>query len=110
LTGPGDPGASSALVERRALKETKMEHFGRRFRLLAVTATLVLGFSVFAGTAAAATGEAPGTGLTGSCNMLLALGVGENGGLAGAFSVENVHGWDGKWTAVAVSGCDLQKP
>jgi hypothetical protein len=42
--------------------------------------------------------------------MLLALNVGANGGLAGAFSMENVNGWDGKWGAVAASGCDLQKP
>jgi hypothetical protein len=87
-----------------------MEHFGRRLRLLAVSAALLLGLSVFAGTAAAATGPAPGTGLAGSCNMLLAFGVGENGGLAHAFSVEDVNGWDGKWTAVAASGCELQKP
>jgi hypothetical protein len=82
----------------------------RRFRVLTVTALIALSLSVFAGTASAATGPAAGTGLTGSCNMLLALGVGANGGLAGAFSVENVNGWDGKWVAVAASGCELQKP
>ena len=87
-----------------------MERVARRFRLLAVAALIALSVSAFAGTAAAATGPAPGTGLVGSCNMLLALNVGANGGLARAFSVENVNGWDGKWGAVAASGCDLQKP
>lgn len=81
-----------------------------RLRILAVTAVVALSLSAFAGTAAAATGPAPGTGLVGSCNMLLAYGAGANGGLARAFSVENVNGWDGKWGAVAASGCDLQKP
>jgi hypothetical protein len=42
--------------------------------------------------------------------MLLALNVGANGGLGHAFSVENINGWDGKWGAVAASGCALQKP
>lgn len=82
----------------------------KRLRILAVTAVVALSLSAFAGTAAAATGPAPGTGLVGSCNMLAALGVGANGGLARAFSRENVNGWDGKWGAVAASGCELQKP
>ena len=87
-----------------------MLRIARRLRILAVTAVIALSLSVFAGTAAAATGPASGTGLTGSCNMLAALGAGANGGLAHAFSVENVNGWDGKWGAVAASGCELQKP
>jgi len=87
-----------------------MVRVARRLRLITVTAAVVLSLSAFAGTAAAATGPAQGTGLVGSCNMLLALNVGANGGLARAFSVENGNGWDGKWVAVAASGCDLQKP
>ena len=87
-----------------------MVRVARRLRLITVTAAVVLSLSAFAGTAAAATGPAQGTGLVGSCNMLLALNVGANGGLAHAFSVENGNGWDGKWVAVAASGCDLQKP
>lgn len=87
-----------------------MVRVAKRIRVLAVSAVVVLSLSAFAGTAAAATGPAPGTGLEGSCNMLLALNVGANGGLAHAFSVESVNGWDGKWGAVAASGCDLQKP
>jgi hypothetical protein len=82
----------------------------RRFRLITVTAIVALSLSAFAGTVAAATGPAQGTGLVGSCNMLAALNVGAKGGLAHAFSVENINGWDGKWGAVAASGCDLQKP
>lgn len=84
-----------------------MERVARRSRLLVVTALVALSLSAFAGSAAAATGPAPGTGLVGSCNMLLAYGVGANGGLARAFSVENEHGWDGKWVAVDASGCVL---
>ena len=87
-----------------------MTDMARRLRLLLVTAVVALTLSAFAGTAAAATGPSQGTGLVGACNMLLALNVGANGGLLGAFSVENVNGWDGKWVAVAASGCDLQKP
>jgi len=87
-----------------------MQRVARRFRLFVVTALIALSLSALAGTAAAATGPAPGTGMVGSCNMLRALSVGANGGLARAFSVENVNGWDGKWGAVAASGCALQKP
>lgn len=84
-----------------------MERVARRSRLLVVTALVALSLSAFAGSAAAATGPAPGTGLVGSCNMLLALDRGANGGLGRAFSVENEHGWDGKWVAVDASGCVL---
>ena len=87
-----------------------MLRIARRLRMLAVTAVVALSLSAFAGTAAAATGSAAGTGLTGSCNMLAALGVGAKGGLAHAFSEENINGWDGKWGAVDASGCELQKP
>ena len=87
-----------------------MTDMARRFRLIVVTAFVALTLSAFAGTASAATGPSQGTGLVGACNMLAALNVGGNGGLLAAFSVENVNGWDGKWVAVAASGCDLQKP
>jgi hypothetical protein len=96
--------------QRRTSKENVMTDMARRLRLLVVTAVVALTLSAFAGTAAAATGPSQGTGLVGACNMLAALNVGANGGLLGAFSVENVNGWDGKWVAVAASGCDLQKP
>jgi hypothetical protein len=85
-----------------------MEHIGSRLRLLAVTATLALGLSAFAGTAAAANEPAQGTGLVGACNMLLAWGVGENGGMARAMSIDNANGNDGMWLAVANSGCPLR--
>lgn len=76
----------------------------RRFRLLAVTAVIALSLSGFAGTAAAANGPAE----VGACNMLLALGVGANGGMAHAMSVDNANGNDGMWGAVAASGCPLR--
>jgi hypothetical protein len=98
----------SAFVEDGRLKEKAMEHLVRRFRLFAVTGLIALSLSAFAGTAAAATGPAPGTGLVGACNMLLAWGVGANRGMANAMSVDNASGNDGMWQAVAVSGCPLR--
>lgn len=85
-----------------------MERVVRRFRLFVVTALIALSLSAFAGTAAAATGPAPGTGLVGACNMLRAWGAGANGGMANAMSVDNANGNDGMWRAVAVSGCPLR--
>jgi hypothetical protein len=76
-----------------------------RKRISIIVSVIVLLFA-FSGSALAAQGPA----YVGACNMLVALNVGANGGLLGAFSVENVNGWDGKWVAVAASGCDLQKP
>ncbi len=83
-----------------------MEHLVRRFRLLAVAAVIALSLSAFAGTAAGTTDPAPGTGLVGACNMLQAWGVGANGGMANAMSVNNANGNNGMWRAVDVSGCD----
>jgi hypothetical protein len=97
-------------VHFMSTKENVMLQIVKRLRILAITAVVALSLSAFAGTAAAASDAAPGTGLVGSCNMLAALGAGSQGGLARAFAVENVNGWDGKWGAVAASGCDLQKP
>ena len=85
-----------------------MERMARRFRLVAVTALIALSLSAFAGTAAAATGPAQGTGLVGACNMLLAWGAGANGGMANAMAVNNANGNAGMWQAVAVSGCPLR--
>ena len=56
------------------------------------------------------TGPAPGSGLTGACNMLVALSTDESSSLMTAFAEENINGWNGKWTGVAASGCDLQQP
>lgn len=86
-----------------------MVRVARRLRLITVTAAVVLSLSAFAGTAAAATGPAQGTGLVGSCNMVHALFVGANGGLFRAWIGENANGWDGKWVAVAASGCPFEK-
>jgi hypothetical protein len=41
--------------------------------------------------------------------MIHALFVGANDGLFGAWVVENANGWDGKWVAVAASGCPFEK-
>lgn len=82
-----------------------MVRANRRFRRLAVTAVIALSLSGFAGTAAAANGPAE----VGACNMVHALFKGANGGLFHAWVVENANGWDGKWVAVAVSGCPFEK-
>lgn len=79
-----------------------MGRLNRRFRLLAVTAVIALSLSGFAGTAAAANGPAQ----VGACNMVHALA---NGGLFHAWVVENANGWDGKWAAIAASGCLFEK-
>ena len=77
----------------------------RRFRILASTAVIALSLSGFAGAAAAANGPDQ----VGSCNMIHALFGGENDGLYGAWVTENANGWDGKWIAVAASGCPFEK-
>jgi hypothetical protein len=41
--------------------------------------------------------------------MIHALSVGANGGLFHAWVGENANGWDGKWVAVATSGCAFEK-
>jgi hypothetical protein len=82
-----------------------MTRVTRRFRILAGTAVIALTLSGFAGTAAAANGPAQ----VGACNMIHALSVGANGGVFGAWVVENANGWDGKWVAVAASGCPFEK-
>lgn len=70
-------------------------------KLIAVTAAVAaLGF---AGAATAGPGPTP-SGFTGACNMLNAWGVGAQGGMAHAMSVDNPRGNDGMWTAVWNSG------
>lgn len=83
-----------------------MEHVVRRFRLLAVAALIALSLSAFAGTAAAATGPAQGTGLVGACNMLhdatmASIPMVRNNPAGDIFSG---NGNAGMWNAVAVSG------
>lgn len=71
-----------------------------------VTVTVALTLAVAAALpAAAANGPAQGTGLTGACNMANAWGVGTNGGMAHAMSVDNPNGNAGMATAVERSGC-----
>jgi hypothetical protein len=70
-------------------------------KLFVITAAVAaLGF---AGTATAGPGPTS-SGLTGACNMLNAWGVGAQGGMAHAMSVDNPLGNAGMWTAVWNSG------
>lgn len=55
--------------------------------------------------ASAATNPAPGTGLTGACNMLLAFMPSKDAGMGHAMSVDADQGNAGMWRAVDVSGC-----
>lgn len=70
--------------------------------VLTVAATAVALSSM---SAAAATGPAPGTGVTGACNMGNAWGVGAQGGMAHAMTVDNPNGNAGMSTALERSGC-----
>lgn len=69
---------------------------------VSAVATATVSFSV---PATAATGPAPGTGITGACNMANAWGVGAQGGMAHAMTVDNAKGNAGMAIAVASSGC-----
>ena len=53
------------------------------------------------GVAAAADSPAPGTGLTGACNMVIKFDAGMNH----AMTINNPNGTNGMWHAVDVSGC-----
>ena len=84
-----------------------MERALRRSRLLAIAALIALSLSAFAGTAAAATAPAQGTGLVGACNMLrdatmATIPMVRNNPDGSIFSG---NGNAGMWHAVDVSGC-----
>ena len=83
------------------MKEVKgvLTRFVRALFLSAVVTALSVSV------AAAANGPAPGTGITGACNMANAWGAGAQGGMAHAMSVDNPLGNAGMSTAVANSGC-----
>ena len=73
-------------------------------RALALTSALMaLAGAGAVGTASAGPSPTP-SGLTGACNMLAAWGVGANGGMANAMSVNNPNGNAGMWNAVWNSG------
>jgi hypothetical protein len=76
------------------LREDKMK------RVFALgSALLILGVTGVAGSAAAATGPSPGTGLVGACNMI-------NDATMGATMAHMPdQGVDGMWRAAYVSGC-----
>ncbi len=80
-----------------------MDRKFRRFRVAFVTGLITLSLTAFAGGASATPGETP-NGHTGACNMLQAWGVGAQGGMAHAMSVDNPNGNDGMWRAVDNSG------
>lgn len=81
-----------------------MDRTLRQFRVVLVTGLVTLSLAAFAGSVSAAPGPTP-AGLTGACNMLQAWGVGVQGGMANAMSVDNPNGNAGMWRAVDVSGC-----
>mgnify|MGYP001592701363 CR=1 FL=1 len=81
-----------------------MDRTLRRFRGVLVAGLVTLSLTAFAGSVSAAPGPTP-NGFTGACNMLQAWGVGAQGGMANAMSVNNPNGNDGMWRAVDVSGC-----
>jgi hypothetical protein len=68
-----------------------------------VTGLIILSLNAFAGSAAAAPGVTP-NGWTGACNMLEAIGVGAQGGMVRAGSVDDPIGESGMFWAVYVSG------
>jgi hypothetical protein len=77
-------------------------------RLLAwmlLVAAVAVAVALFSVPRAAATGPAPGTGITGACNMANAWGVGAQGGMAHGMTVDNQNGNAGMAVAVASSGC-----
>ena len=73
-------------------------------RMLLVSA-LAVAVALFSVPTAAAAGPAPGTGITGACNMANAWGVGAQGGMAHALTVDNPNGNAGMAIAVESSGC-----
>ncbi len=74
-----------------------------RLRLASVLVLLALSLSAFAGAASADPGPTP-SGFTGACNMVLAFGVGAQGGMGRAMTVDNPNGNAGMWIAVFRSG------
>jgi hypothetical protein len=79
-----------------------------RKRLIAwmlLVSAQVAGLTLLGVPTAAGTGPAPGTGMTGACNMANAWGVGAQGGMAHAMSVDNPNGNAGMAVAVVSSGC-----
>jgi hypothetical protein len=77
-------------------------------RIVKLATALVLGAAPLGVTVAAyaASGPAPGTGVTGACNMVFTHGGTQlNGGMQNAMSNDTAHGNAGMFHAVDVSGC-----
>lgn len=75
-----------------------------RSRLALVSGLVALSLAALPGVAAAAPSQTP-NGFCGALNMVEAWGVGANGGMARAMSVDNANGNAGMFTAVAASDC-----
>ncbi len=75
-----------------------------RSRLALVSGLVVLSLAALPGVVSAAPSETP-NGFCGARNMVEAWGVGANGGMARAMSVDNQNGNEGMFTAVANSAC-----
>lgn len=77
-------------------------------RIARFATAFVIGIAPLGATVAAhaADGPAPGTGVTGACNMVFTHGGTElNAGMQNAMSVDNANGNAGMYNAVAASGC-----
>jgi hypothetical protein len=81
-----------------------MDRTLRQVRVVLVAGVVMLSLTAFAGSVSATPGPTPG-GFTGACNMLQSWGVGAQGGMENAMSVDDPNGNLGMWRAVDVSGC-----
>lgn len=75
-----------------------------RSRLALVSGAVVLSLAAFPGIVSASPSQTP-NGFCGALNMVQAWGVGANGGMARAMSVDNSNGNAGMWIAVGASDC-----
>ena len=75
-----------------------------RSRLALVSGLVVLSLTALPGVVAASPSQTP-NGFCGALNMAKAWGVGVNGGMAWAMSVDNPNGNAGMFEAVAATDC-----
>ena len=81
-----------------------MRRLIRRSRLALVSGVVVLSLTALPGVVSASPSPTP-NGYCGAKNMVQAWGVGANGGMARAMSVDNPNGNAGMFRAVANSAC-----
>ncbi len=77
---------------------------GRR-RTAMVSGFVILSLAALPGVVAAAPNTTP-NGYCGALNMVEAAGVGAQGGMLHAMSVDNANGNTGMWIAVGASACE----